>query len=132
MNEQQQQDRRCVVWWVHYGSAWFRLATDEDDAVRIAYGVTNSDEGSLLGVQYADGRAVKDDQWEAYQRYQDEQDSAPRPEPAPVARVVGCPFGDGHYGKVEIRADEDLPEWIGVPWDKVTLVEFLRGPTSTA
>lgn len=105
----------CAVWYMRYGGANYELCDSEEDAVRYAYALAESEEGSVMGVQFADGRLVERDQWQALtdyveQRWREWRDSESKRSaaPPPPSRRVRDPF-DGQ----QVAADADVPDWLG-------------------
>jgi hypothetical protein len=105
-------DYECAVWYMRYGTAYYELWISEAQAVSYAYSLADSEEGAVLGVQFADGRLIKREDWQALAEHEQErmralyaQPSTPRP---PPRRPTRDPF-DGHQAHV----DADDPGWLG-------------------
>lgn len=102
---------QCAVWFMRYGSADYELCDDETEAASYAYHLAESGDGALLGVQFADGRTIAADHWEAPGRYAEEvkRAEAQRPTPPPPAmRKVRDPFSKQ---LTEVLARD--PSWLG-------------------
>jgi hypothetical protein len=107
-------DQRCAVWYMRHGSAHYELCRDEQQAVRYAYNLADSEERSVSGVQFSDGRLIECGDWQALADYGTERYNAWRdamkkdpPPPAPN-RTVKSPFGGQ-----PASADADDPGWLG-------------------
>jgi len=106
----------CAVWYMRHYSAYYELCEDEQQAVSYAYALVDAGEGAVLGVQFADGRLVERDEWQALADYQNERYSAWRDSvraaealpPPPPPRQVRDPF-EGH----EASVDAGDPDWLG-------------------
>lgn len=103
----------CAVWyWQHQfpNVEWF---DDEQSAARFALNMEDEGNGSVRGVQYADGRFVGADAWSELDAEQQRQmeawrrgtDSAARP-----VRVVVPPFD---ARGLTVTVDADAPSWLG-------------------
>lgn len=104
--------QECAVWYDGRGGIDYDLCDDETEAASVAAGLYESDDApTILGVQFADGRLVKADQWEAFTQAKKAQaamwaEAYARPRPA--MRTVRDPFtGEA----VDVEADE--PGWLG-------------------
>lgn len=100
----------CAVWYVRWGHTHYDLCGSEEDAAWEAY-YTESRGDHVLGVQFADGRLVKRDDWEAYQHCWEEgeqRQESTEPTPAPPKRSVADPF---KHASVSIPVD--APAWLG-------------------
>lgn len=101
----------CAVWYMRYGASSYALCDDEAEAVGFATALDDSAEGSVMGVQFADGRLIERDEWQALKDYQEQQDAAMRAAPAMPSspmRSVRDPFGGQ---TVDVAVNE--PEWLG-------------------
>lgn len=93
----------------------YELCADEQEAVSYAYQLAESEQGAVSGVQFADGRLIERDEWQALHDYEEERyrawrDSANREPstPSPPTRRVRSPFGDQ-----PVSAPADAPDWLG-------------------
>jgi hypothetical protein len=102
----------CAVWYMRYGASSYELCDDEAEAVSYAYGLESAEEGYVSGLQFADGRLIKRDDWQALDDYEKERLAAMRaavPLSAPKpTRSIRDPF-DGQT----VDADVDEPSWLG-------------------
>jgi hypothetical protein len=99
---------QVAIWTIRYHSPSAWLEEDEQSAVRMTKALEDSDECSVLGVQFEDGRLISSDrfdEWEAYASYVE-----PVREPhvlAPSRKVID-PF-NGYVASVDL----DSPVWLG-------------------
>lgn len=102
----------CAVWYVGRYGVDFDTCTDEAEAASVAAGLHNGDEAAtILGVQFADGRLVKAEEWQAFADARKRSaamwaEAAARPQPA--TRTIRDPF-TGEALEVEV----DEPDWLG-------------------
>lgn len=106
-------NKQCAVWYMRYGSVGYELCDDEREAAGFAYELEDSGNGSVTGVQFADGRVVKRDDWQALASYEEElersaSERAANAPPPPPTRNIRDPF----YGQ-SVSADVDDPDWLG-------------------
>lgn len=101
----------CALWYYRYGPD-YDLQDSEAEAARWAVVLEDGDEPALiLGVQFADGRTIPADQWEALAeaRTQARQEEANRPLPTPIpTHTMRDPF----RGE-EVEVEDDSPSWVG-------------------
>jgi hypothetical protein len=102
-----------AVWFLRYNRPDYDLMDDEDSAARLAVAIEEEGNGSILGVQFADGRTHKADQWRALhdarrrsqEFWKERQANPPAPRPTRKAR-------DPFMGKdLDIEISE--PGWLG-------------------
>ncbi len=93
-------DRQCVVWSSRFSGTYYHLYDDEEEAAGVAAAISDDGSASILGVQFADGRAVPVDEWAAYREAQDRRDredadrlAAENARPRVPLMVARCPFG---------------------------------------
>lgn len=104
---------QCAVWYMRYGGAAYELCDDEQSAVQFAYALADQEEGAVSGVQFADGRLVERDDWQALSDYEDERYRAWRDSVAnapvvstPSTRRAFDPFGGNLADAVDLRLGE--------------------------
>jgi hypothetical protein len=102
----------CAVWYMRYGASSYEMCEDEPQAVHYAYALESAEEGYVSGVQFADGRLIKRDDWQALddfekERYAAMRSVAPLPAPKPT-RSIRDPFAEQ-----TVDADVDEPDWLG-------------------
>lgn len=103
----------CALWYERWHQTRYDLFDSEQGAADYAVYLTEEGEGQPLGVQFADGRTLKVDDWPAYaarkQRWEENEraDAARVVEPRPT-RKVRDPFTDAVVD-VEVSA----PGWLG-------------------
>lgn len=102
----------CAVWFMRHGSPDYELCDNEHDAAGFVYYMAESGSGVLSGIQFADGRIIKADDWDGPERYAEELDrdkAARPPSPPPETRTVHDPFS---------RQDAEVftkdPSWVGI------------------
>jgi hypothetical protein len=109
----------CAVWYYRYHVLEYELCADEDEAVRFASGMSDAGTGAVIGVQFADGRTIKEGDWSALRAYEEEQwrryeerarAAAANPPPKRTTRTITDPFDER---KIIIDAAE--PDWLGRP-----------------
>ncbi|HEY9371467.1 hypothetical protein [Streptomyces sp.] len=106
----------CALWWWHRGNAGFSLYDTEEDAAQDALYMEDSGEAAVVGVQFADGRIIKADDWPAlavarveYERRWQERSKVLAAKPPPIMRTITEPFGGA---TVKAEAGE-IPDWLG-------------------
>jgi hypothetical protein len=103
----------CALWYERWNQISYDLFDSEQDAAGFAVYLSNEGQGVPLGVQFADGRAVKIDEWAAFSDRQRQWEQSEHGgagcvmEPRPT-RPVRDPFTDA---VVDIDAGE--PRWLG-------------------
>lgn len=106
MDEQQ----NCALWYVSWGAAQVELFDSEADAAHRAAHLADSGNASILGVQFADGRLIRRENWRAYDDAFDALMTVPAStEPPRPTRKTGDPFLRGRT----VAVDVDTPEWVG-------------------
>lgn len=95
---------QCALWYWRYHSPHYEIHDSEEEAAASALEMTDKAEGWPDGVQFADGRTVRLDDWPAYREAQARRDKA-----SPPSRKIKHPF-DGQT----LTVDADEPEWLGV------------------
>ena len=103
----------CAVWYWRHGCINYELCESEQAAAAWAYNLDDTEEGSVAGVQFADGRLIKRDDWQALRFYEAEQERARRVRPAVrvnprASRMVLDPFT-----RERVVVDHDAPAWLG-------------------
>lgn len=106
----------CAIWDIdEYGDVDYQLCETEQEAAAAGAWVEVYGDGSVLGLQCADGTAVPYDQWEALAaavRKLREDEAARRRNASPPAqtRKVRDPF---RSAEVDVEVTE--PAWLGLP-----------------
>jgi len=103
-------DERVAVWYLRYQRAGYELFDSEAEAAGVAAAWLEDGSATVLGAQYADGRAVPAAQWDALSAAQRRNDSPIVIAPRTVLRQVRDPF---LWRSVDIL-DDDVPAWLGV------------------
>ena len=110
--------QKCAVWYHRYGSIYVELHDDEQSAARWAVDLAESEEGAVRGVQYADGRFVDRESWDAHKQEEQRRwdqlseemaEEWRNPPPRPAKRPVQTPWDTTKT--VEILASS--PPWVG-------------------
>jgi hypothetical protein len=103
---------------MRYGSHQYELFDTEAEAARRAVGIGDSGEAAVIGIQFADGRLINRDDWQAYKdadgeayKAMIERSREERRHPRRVTRKIRDPFSSV---EVSVYADE-APEWLGAP-----------------
>ena len=106
-----------ALWWVRYSEPDYEICGTEREAAERAWGIQDSGEASVLGIQYPDGRLTEADDWLLLEQVTAEfnaditraaAEAATRP-PKPK-RLVRDPFGNRPF-----YTDPGEPEWLGGP-----------------
>jgi hypothetical protein len=108
-------NEQCAVWYMRYGASSYELCDDEREAVRFAHALEEAEDGVTSGVQFADGRLIERDVWQAladyaekrYREWRDAVSSEHVASPAPT-RQAQDPF-DGQ----SVSVDAGDPDWLG-------------------
>lgn len=108
---------QAAVWIVSYGSPDYELFETEEAAAGFAAHAMDNGQCSVLGVQFADGRSVRREDWKAYAAAEDrklqawaaEADAVKDRTPPPM-REARDPF---RHRQIEIEVSE--PSWLGEP-----------------
>lgn len=107
----------CAVWYMRYFRPEYELCADEKEAAEYAVAVFDGGSGSILGVQFADGRTIPVNDWnffdETMKRLDAENEARIAAQKAvvpPPAREALDPF-NGEPLKIEL----DEPAWLGRP-----------------
>ena len=107
----------CAVWYVNEpGLLGYELCTDDTAAARRAVYMYDLGECDILGVQFADGRVLRRDEWPAYQAAANEARcrAAFQAPPRPVRRIRS-PISWAAYRDEEIiEVDAGEPLWLGI------------------
>lgn len=102
----------CAVWYIDdYGQISYDLDTDEEAAARLA--VAHDGDGTVLGLQWSDGRTVPVAEWRAFadakrRQRQLEQERRDNPPPPIPMRRAKDPF-EGRTIDIEVTE----PDWLG-------------------
>lgn len=102
----------CAVWYItDWGRVDYDLDTDEESAARMA--VAYDGDGTVLGLQWSDGRLVPASEWRAFaeakrRQRQRDQDRHDNPPPPISTRRAVDPF-DGLPISIEVSE----PDWLG-------------------
>jgi hypothetical protein len=102
----------CAVWYIDdYGQIRYDLDIDEESAARMA--VAYDGDGTVLGLQWADGRTIPAGEWRAFAEArrrlrQLEQDRRDNPQPPVPTRRTNDPF---RGRPIDIEVTE--PGWLG-------------------
>lgn len=100
----------CAVWYQRYGGTYYELCTDEEQAASYAFWTEERGDGSVHGIQFADGRIIARDCWKALADMEAEIERvAPRDPltPTPVRDAID-PFTKE---RAVVFADD--PDWLG-------------------
>lgn len=103
----------CAVWYMRYFNAYYELCDTEEEAARYAVFLRDDGGGSVMGVQFADGRTIPRSEWALMdeveeQMHAEEAAQAAQQPPARPVRTVRDPF-QGEPVAVEV----DEPAWLG-------------------
>jgi len=105
---------QVAAWRLHLGVADYDLEDDEAAAAHTAALAAVYSDDTVLGAQFADGRIIPAEQWDAYQQEltavrerRAERSTAP---PLPT-RDIRDPFTRRY-----MRIEETEPAWVGQPW----------------
>lgn len=109
-------EQQCALWYWRHNVIEYEVYDSEAEAASAAVGMEDYGNGVPIGVQFPDGRTIRQDDWVAYRdavakaRADEEARSARQKDAPPIpTRQVKDPF-EGR--PVTVEADE--PEWLGV------------------
>lgn len=108
---------QCALWYMRYFQVYYDLCESEEEAATNAVAMQDAGSGSVLGVQFPDGRTVKREDWTAFDDAQtswdqhwDEVTERTRNAPKVPTRAIRDPF----EGK-DLTTPIDAPAWLGAP-----------------
>ncbi len=102
---------KCALWYWRYHSPSYELCEDEAEAASMAVSIEDADDGSVVGVQFPDGRIVKVGDWDAYRAEEERRSREWRSRsavPPTPTRTIREPF----TGQT-LTVDTDEPPWLG-------------------
>lgn len=102
----------CAVWYVSRYNIEYDLCSDEDEAAKTAAALYEADDTpTMLGVQFADGRLIKINEWPAFAEAVQARSAMwaeARDRPAPATRPARDPFTGA-----EVAIELTEPSWLG-------------------
>jgi len=105
----------CAVWYMRYYNIEYELCATEEEAARFAVCLRDDSQGVPLGIQFADGRAVKSADWSFLDEVEElmrleaaDRVDRLRQETPPPSRKTRDPF-DGNPLVVDLTE----PSWLG-------------------
>ena len=104
-----------ALWYFRYGAPDYDLFDDEDAAADAAVSGEDYGQFSVSGVQFADGRLVRKEDWDAYKQAEQQRDAdyqRRRAEAEVAPPVPQREIRDPFSGKT-LETDADEPSWLG-------------------
>lgn len=106
---------QLALWYYRYGGTYYELCESEEEAAGFAYGMSDAGSGSVIGVQFPDGRIIAREDWTFYKGYEEKmwasKEELYSSYVSPPMREVRNPF----HTVYTVSIEADSPSWIGIP-----------------
>jgi hypothetical protein len=108
-------DQRCAVWYMRYGASSYELCEDEREAIHFAYALEDAENGVVGGVQFADGRLIEREAWQALADYREQRYREWRATEASASSASPTPTRQARdpFGGQSVSVDAGDPGWLG-------------------